>query len=80
MTLSSEHLVYLSRVFFAESDSGVTEKNLLGVTPSKILVAPFSWLKKIDKTRLSEGTPFKITVLSSFGLHKEADSRIIDKV
>ena len=81
LTLNSKHLVCLIRVFFAEYDSGVTLKKdkLRGVTPSKILVDHLSWLKRLIKY-LSEGTPFKITVLSSLGLHKEAKCRIINKV
>ena len=82
MTLNSKQFICLSRVFFAESDSGVTVKKnkLRGGTPRKNLVAPFSWLKISIRKILVREPLSKSQLLSSLGLPKEARSRIIDKV
>ena len=82
LNLNSKRLICLSHVLLAESDSGVTvrKEKLCGGTPSKILVAPFSWLKILIK-KISVREPLsKLQLLSSLGLSKEAKSRIIDKV
>ena len=62
LTLNRKHLICFGCIIWSDSDSGVSvKKNLRGVTPSKIMVAPFSWLKTFIHKKLSEGTPCKIT-------------------
>ena len=55
-------------------------KKLRGGTPSKTLVAPFSWLQKLIKKGSLKEPLSKQQLLSSLVLPKEAKSRIIDKV
>ena len=83
MTLSSKNLICLRRVFFAESDSGVTAEKkdkLCGGTPRKVLVSPFSWLKIFIKKIPVREPLAKLQLLSSLGFPKEAKNGIIDKV
>ena len=58
LTLSSKHLVCLSRVFFSGSDSGVTvKKKAMWGNPYQDFGCSLQLVKNIDKTRLIEGTP-----------------------
>ena len=61
----------------ADSDSGLKEKKKIGgITPSKILVASFSWLNEVIKKGLLRKLHSKQQLYYSFVLPEEAKSRI----